>query len=395
MSDVRVLLVSNGFGEMSILDCIARAIVRKEPSARLAHMPLVGHLPHDAWPPPVGPQAEMPSGGLVTYWNVRNIVRDVGAGLVGLTLRQLAFLSRQRGAYDAVVAVGDVFCAAACLMFVRRPTVFVATAKSEYVAPHSRLECAIARRARITFARDEATAAALTRAGVRARYVGNVMMDGVADASASVDLRPDLGAIRATVLPGSRSDAPANAQAAIRRLKLIATLGGRRVQAFVALAPAVATSAIADAIAREGVAIAPTGAATGIVAKGADPRIELVVVRGGLGAALLASEIVLGQAGTGNEQAAGLGRPVLAAAEPGESPQSVGWYRMRQQKLLGDALLVVPADDGSFARAALSLLADPDRMAAMGAAGRARMGGAGASDAIADATIALAKESSG
>jgi len=393
VSDLRILLVSNGFGEMSILDSIARAIARKEPAARLTHMPLVGRLPAEAWPAPVGPQADMPSGGLVTYWNLRNIVKDVGAGLIGLTIRQLAFLSRQKAEYDAVVAVGDVFCAAVCLLFVRRPTVFVATAKSEYVAPHSGLESAIARRARITFARDAATAAALTRAGVPARYAGNVMMDGVADSS--VELEPDLDAIRATVLPGSRSDAPANAQAAVRRLLLIATLAGRRVQAFVALAPAVTTSAVADAIDREGIAIAATGAATGIVAAGRHPSMEVIVVRGGLSAALRASEIVLGQAGTGNEQAAGLGKPVLAAAEPGESPQSVGWYRMRQQKLLGDALLVVPADDQSFARAALALLADPDRMAAMGAAGRARMGGAGASDAIADAAIALAKEERG
>jgi len=392
VSAPRILLVSNGFGEMSILDCIARAIAAREPSAVLAHMPLVGHLPPDAWPHPVGPQAEMPSGGLVTYWNLRNIVRDVRAGLIGLTLRQLAFLSRQRSEYDAVVAVGDVFCAAVCLMFVRLATVFVATAKSEYVAPHSALECAIARRARVTFARDAATAAALRRAGVRAEYVGNVMMDGVAGAVIDPDLRADPDAIRAAVLPGSRADAPPNAGAAIRRLTRVATLAGRRVQAIVALAPAVVTTDITGAIAREGVELAPTGAASGVVASGRRQSVEVLVVRGALGDVLRASEIVLGQAGTGNEQAAGLGKPVLAAAEPGESPQSVGWYRMRQQKLLGDALLVVPADDEAFARAVVRLLADPQKMAAMAAAGRSRMGGSGASAAVADAAIALAME---
>lgn len=391
MSAPRILLVSNGFGEMSILESIARAIAAKEPSARLAHMPLVGHLPPDSWPSPVGPQAEMPSGGLVTYWNVRNIVRDVRAGLIGLTLRQLAFLSQQRDEYDAVVAVGDVFCAAACLMFVRRPTIFVATAKSEYVAAHSVLECAIVRRARVTFARDAATAAALARAGVRAEYAGNVMMDGIA--GVDVDLHADPEAIRAAVLPGSRADAPPNARAAVRRLVRVAALAGRRVQAFVALAPAVATTDVTGAIAAEGVAVTPTGAANGIVATGRYPSMQVFVVRDALSAALRAAEIVLGQAGTGNEQAAGLGKPVLAAAEPGESPQSVGWYRMRQQKLLGEALLVMPADDDEFARAVVRLLADPEKMAAMGAAGRSRMGGAGASLAVADAAIALAKES--
>ena len=390
MSAPRILLVSNGYGEMSILDSIARAIARRDPQARLAHLPLVGRLAADAWPSAVGPQAEMPSGGLVTYWNLRNIVRDVGAGLLGLALRQLAFLARQHGAYDAVVAVGDVYCAAACLWFARLPTIFVATAKSEYVAPHSAIEAAIAKRARLTFARDAATAEALARAGVHARYVGNVMMDGVDDGVVAVTARPD--AIRVAVLPGSRADAPANAAAATRRLLRVASLSAKPVQAFVALAPAVSTAAVAQAVAGEGVAMTATDAARGIVAAGAAGPLDVVFVRDGLGDVLRASEVVLGQAGTGNEQAAGVGKPVLAAAEPGESPQSVGWYRMRQQKLLGDALLVAPADDDSFARAVLALLADPQRMAAMGAAGRTRMGGPGASLAIADAALALAKE---
>jgi uncharacterized protein (TIGR03492 family) len=376
---------------MAILENVARAIVAREPAARLAHMPIVGRLAPDAWPTPVGPQAEMPSGGLVTYWNFRNILRDVGAGLVGLTLRQFAFLARQRNAYDVVVAVGDVFCLAASLFFVRRPAIFVATAKSEFVAPHSRLECAIARRARLTFARDAATAAALSHRGVHATYAGNVMMDGVNHVE--FDLPADQTAIRAAVLPGSRSDAPQNARAAIRRLARIAAISGRRVQAFIALAPAVIDSTIIDAVAAEGIRTPPTGESSGIVARGRSDVVDVMLVRNGLTASLLASQIVLGQAGTGNEQAAGLGRPVIAAADPGESVQSVGWYRMRQQKLLGEALLVAPADDDAFAREAVRLLGDPLRMDAMSAAGRARMGAAGASSAVADAVLSLAKES--
>jgi tetraacyldisaccharide 4'-kinase len=376
---------------MAILEYIARAIAAREPSARLAHMPIVGRLAPDAWPRSVGPQAEMPSGGLVTYWNFHNILRDVGAGLVGLTLRQFAFLARQHDAYDTVVAVGDVFCLAASLFFVRQPTIFVATAKSEFVASHSPVECVIARRARLTFARDAATAAALTRSGVRATYAGNVMMDGVDHVE--VDLPADQSAIRVAVLPGSRSDAPQNARAAIRRLARIATISGRHVQAFVALAPAVSDSSIIEALAGESVQTLATGDPSGIVARGKSGPLDVILVRNGLTAALRAAQIVLGQAGTGNEQAAGLGRPVVAAANPGESVQSVGWYRMRQQKLLGDALLVAPADDNSFALEAVRLLGDPQRMDAMSAAGRARMGAPGASSAVADAVLAIAKES--
>lgn len=385
-----MLLVSNGFGETAILESIAQAIVLKEPSAVLAHVPLVGRLAPKPWLPVVGPQAQMPSGGLVTYWNFGNILRDVRAGLLGLTIRQFAFLARQGRSYDAVLAVGDIFCLAACLLFVRLPTIFVATAKSEYVAPHSPFESAIAKRARLTFARDAATASALARHGVHAAYAGNVMMDAVADSR--LELPVDAGAIRAAVLPGSRADAPANAAAAARRLRRIAELAGNRVQAFFALAPAVSDAKIFEAVSGEGVPLGLTGAADGVIARGNDGRLDVMLTRGALGAALRAADIVLGQAGTGNEQAAGLGKPVIAAASPGESPQSVGWYRMRQQKLLGDALLVVPSDDETFAREVVGLLADRSRMTAMGNVGRERMGGPGASAVVADAAIALAKE---
>ncbi|HXW77783.1 MAG TPA: hypothetical protein VEJ20_10260, partial [Candidatus Eremiobacteraceae bacterium] len=273
--------------------------------------------------------------------------------------------------------------------FARLPAVFVATAKSEYVAGHSRLECAIARRARVTFARDRATALALSQRGVNASYAGNVMMDCLVPTS--VDLPANGEAIALAVLPGSRSDAGANARAAARRLALIAARANKPVRALVAQARSVETQTIIDAFADAGLTLHPTGQVTGITARGAGDRIDVYVARDATGDVLRSATIVLGQAGTGNEQAAGLGKPVIAAAQAGESPQTVGWYRMRQQKLLGDALLVVDADDDAFAREVLLLLNDPARMARMAAAGKERMGGTGAAAIIAQAAIAVAR----
>src|SRR5579864_5712579 len=162
-----ILLVSNGYGEMAIALYIARAIRAQAGAARIEHFPLVGRAPNGAWPEGVGPQAEMPSGGLIANWNVRNLAADIGAGLGVLTLRQFRFLSRQRQR-DVIIAVGDIYCLSLSLFAARRPTIFVATAKSDYVAPHSRIELAIARRAAAVFARDEATAASMRAAGVAA-----------------------------------------------------------------------------------------------------------------------------------------------------------------------------------------------------------------------------------
>jgi uncharacterized protein (TIGR03492 family) len=163
------------------------------------------------------------------------------------------------------------------------------------------------------------------------------------------------------------------------------------VQAFVALAPAADPLHIMSAIASAGIVPKLTGESNGVVARGEAGSVDLLVVRGAFGDVLRAADAVLGQAGTGNEQAAGLGKPVIAAAERPESLERVGWYRMRQQRLLGDALLVLPGDDDeAFASAVVRLIDDPVRIEKMAQAGRTRMGGTGAASAVADAALAIA-----
>lgn len=394
MSVPDILLVSNGFGEAAIAGYLAREIARSAPDANIEHMPLVGNTnQNQAWHTTnVGPLAAMPSGGLIAYWNFANLIRDVRAGLVGLTLRQYGFLRRQRKR-SVVVAVGDVYCLAACLFFARRPTVFVATAKSQHVAPHSPLEIGIARRASIVFARDAATAQALLSRGVRAEYAGNLMMDGLEPGQTPLPVRDD--AIRLGVLPGSRADAAANAGTATRRLRAIARMlktRGTTVQAFISIAPSVEIAAVLEASAAAGISMAPTGARDGIIARGEEENLEVLAVSGAFGDLLRASQIVLGQAGTGNEQAAGLGRPVVAWAEGGEHPGRIGWYRMRQQRLLGDALLVVGGDESEFAASVVALLDDPARKAAMARLGQERMGQPGGAAAVAKAVLAQASQ---
>jgi uncharacterized protein (TIGR03492 family) len=389
VSAPRILFVSNGYGEMAIAGYIARAVAAARPDAAVEHLSLVGEPAQGSWPPVVGPRAAMPSGGLIAFWNLKNIARDIRAGLGSLSLRQFAFLRRRSD--DAVVAVGDIYCVAACLLFARRPTVFVATAKSEYVAPHSGLECAIAQRARVVFARDAATAQALSRRGIHAVFCGNVMMDGLA--SEGLSLPAPANAVRIAVLPGSRSDARENVSAAVRRLKLVAARlvpRGEPVQAYVSQAPTVAAADLIAGMQAESLNVERTGATQGVTARASGENLDIALVSGALGDLLRASDIVLGQAGTGNEQAVGLGKPVVSAADVRRGrPESVGWYRMRQQRLLGDALLVLPTEDATFAAGVVALLDDPARRASMAQAGRERMGGTGAAKAIAEAVLAI------
>jgi len=391
---MNILIVSNGHGESAIAGYLGSALLERAPNARVEHFPLVGQGgdPQSRLAA-VGPRAQMPSGGLVAYWNLKNLLRDIRAGLLGLMGRQFAYL-RRRHACDVIVAVGDVYCLAACLLFARRATVFVATAKSQYVAEHSRLERAIARRARVVFARDAATARALSERSVNARFAGNLMMDGVA---ASGESQPrlqllDPAALHVGVLPGSRDDAQGHAAAAIRRARLVAgMIAPRTLQALVSVAPGIPVQTVLDGAANAGVSLARVAEGC-VAARGASDAVEVLAIDGCFGELLRASDIVFGQAGTGNEQAAGLGKPVIASssAEPGR----LGWYRMRQQRLLGDALLVLPDDDREFAGGVAALLGDSARMQRMSRTGRERMGGPGGSQAVAEAVLALASESS-
>lgn len=391
---VDILLVSNGFGEAAIAGYIAKAIAQARPSARLEHLLLVGRADPNGWPPAVGPSDAMPSGGLVTYWNVANLLRDLRAGLLHLTLRQFRFLALQRHR-DAIVAVGDIYCLAMCLVAARRPTVFVATAKSDLVAPHSSLERAIARRAVVTFTRDAATASNLQAAGVPARFAGNIMMDGLA--SAGTDLGLVEGELVVGVLPGSRADAPVALEEQIARLRALSVLlraRGKRVHALVSIAPSADEEELARAVERQGVVLSPAGFAPEVVATGADNGLRVSLVRGAFGDLIMSADIVFGQAGTANEQAAGSGKPVIAAATAGELPGKMRWYRMRQYKLLGDALLVLPPEPAAFAHEVVCLLDDPSRMAHMADVGRQRMGCGGGAAAVAQAALATADKNS-
>ena len=89
-------------------------------------------------------------------------------------------------------------------------------------------------------------------------------------------------------------------------------------------------------------------------------------------------------AGAAHEQAAGLGKPVVAF--PGTGPQFTHRFLQEQQRLLGDAL-VSALTWQEAAQAVTALLRDPRDRERRGRMGRERQGGPGASAAIARALL--------
>jgi uncharacterized protein (TIGR03492 family) len=381
----RFLFVANGHGETAIAARVAQELETQATEALgLDLLPLVGTGASAAPLAVVGPRRAMPSGGLVAMGNVRAFAQDLGAGFIALLAAQVAFLRSVRRRYDLVVAVGDAY-ALALALGARTGTVFVGTAKSAFVAPYGPFERTLLRRARRTFVRDAPTAERLRKQGVDAEAPGNVISDLIAPGAEPVHLPDGTPRRRIGILPGSRQGAYADGVRLARIARGLASLRPD-VGALLSVAPTLDAERFERTLRNDGWDVGPGAGDTAFTARAG--AAHLLAWAGPLGALLAASEVVLGQAGTANEQAAALGLPVIALGVAGAEPED--WYRMRQRRLLGDALLLVPPEPELGAAAIAGLLDDEPRLEDMRAAGRARMGGRGGAAAIARELLELA-----
>jgi uncharacterized protein (TIGR03492 family) len=366
----RLLVVSSGYGE----DVEAAQVIRALPSGRVEVVayPLVG-LGH-AYPPGavlLNPRREFPSGGFGARLGPGAFWGDVRRGWLGFWAAQRRTLRSQRGGAALTVAAGDVYClwmAAAA----GGPVVYLALPRSEYVAPHSAIELWVIRRAAsFVFTRDEVTAAALRRHGVRAEYRGFTLMDTLCPTGEAFGIDPGRPVL--TLLPGSKPAAFDNLFLLLRAAAGAASGAAEHPAVLVAWPPNLPRDRLRSAV-----------EAVGGLWADADrfdyAGLEVLVTDDHFSDALTRATVVLGMAGAAHEQAAGLGKPVVTF--PGHGPQVTARFLKEQKRLLGDAL-VLAATPEEGAAAASSLLRDPAERERRGRVGRERQGGPGGSSAIA------------
>jgi uncharacterized protein (TIGR03492 family) len=398
----RVLFVSNGHGEDGIAAKIIDRMVRLGETAplamELAAWPMVGdgavYRRRDI--AIVGAPNTLPSEGFATldaglFW------RDLRAGWLRTHWGQIAAARAMRGRFDLAVAVGDVVPIAAARL-ARVPFVFVGCAKSEHYGRgygYTSLERRWLRGGcRVAFARDAATATALVRAGVNACYSGNPMMDDLepSNREPGAMLGVAQGDLVVTCLPGSRRDAQANAA---QLLRLIPTaIDGRRVHYVFAIPEQFDVEPVRRTV-TEGGGARVTGVWREACSDSGSERTSLRLVSGdgravasfahGVFAdALHRADVVIGLAGTANEQAIGLGKPLITLASSGV--QGASYVRMKM-RYFGEAAVLVPSRGDALARTLVALVGDAPRRARMAVAGRALMGAPGASAAIAQTIV--------
>ena len=374
----RWLVVANGHGEDHVAALVAQRLRRLRPELELTALPLVGlgGALQDAGLTLRDPRAALPSGGL-TMHHPRLLWSDLRSGLVRLTVGQLATLRRSR--VDRVLVVGDVYAhALAALVPARRSVIqtlvsvrmqhpgAVALGPRRFMEGFRWPELPLMRASSVdaVYVRDEPSCAWLRARGVPARSLGNAMMDGAVGGRAMrmPDDRPVVA-----LLPGSRIGASSSATRMLAALELAGPL--------VAL------------VAWTGVAVPERPPhwrpierrEAGLLAAWERGGCEVWWLRGRFRDVLASARAALGTSGTAQEQAAGVGLPVVSFVHP---PLSAA-FLANQKRLLGAALVLSAPAPEAIADALRGALHDDAVRAAAARDGRERMGPPGAADRIA------------
>ncbi len=362
-----VLIVSNGYGEDAVGNGLAQELREK---AKVVAYPLVGLGSAYQDVPLLDPRRDLPSGGFGLRGSWPVFLDDLRAGAWGLWRKQREALRRQRDKHTRIVALGDAYCLWIAA-HAGKPAAFVATAKSEYNEPYRWFERALIRRlASVVYTRDEITAKTLNKHGIPARFSGNPLMDTV---QAEADLPRNRSWPTVTLLPGSRREAAKNLVLLLQLSDELALSTDTNI--FCAVANTIHKEELMAEARRVGWQDADSELSS---------KHARVVLTNAFGSAIRSADVVVGLAGTANEQAAGLGKPVVAF--PGSGAQYSKNFMRLQHRLLGDAL--VPARNWKEAAAAvIRLLRSPGERARRGQVGRDRMGEPGAIQRIAGELI--------
>lgn len=388
-----ILFVSNGYGEDDVASRIAAEISRLRPGLPVKGFPTVGEGHHYARRgiALAGKGLKLPSEGFIRSF--RTFGADLSRGFIHKTMGLGLSIRRAAENADFLVITGDPYLLLFTTLFsrVRRERkIFIGLQQSEWYGSrkpfkehYSFIERRWVRRfCTLGFVRDEKTSSFLREKGMEHILTrGNPMMDcfDTGDGNIFPEGRTVVG-----VLPGSRKEAYDNFGRIIQVLSRLERIGGGRYDFFfaVALSPNLDREVIAE---RYGLGVSElngTERDIGFHGFTTADGVRLLFSTGLFGAIIGGAHIVLGLSGTGNEQAAGLGKPV--AAFPGPGPQITEKFLRAQKRLLGISLLLCPADPEEIASRMCSVLGDAELLKRIAENGGTRMAGVGSVPKIAE-----------
>ena len=394
--ECRILFISNGYGEDNVAAHIAGELRRKYPALAVSSFPTVGsgQFYTESGIPLAGEGIKMPSEGFVR--NVKDLLKDMSRGLFVKTFRMGLRLRAASGTADFLVVTGDPYLLLFTSLFTRtgRPgKIFIGTLQSEWYGnrrPFKEHYSFVERLwlkwfCSLIITRDMKTAEYLKSRGLRSAIsFGNPMMDCMVIRKQRLfpDNRTIIG-----VLPGSKREAY-NSFGKITEtaLQLVKSSDERRNYLFaVALSPNLDIEELAKRHKLSKVGAyerAPAFTVYRAEKCGLEPGIELLISTNSFGNIISESDAVIGLSGTGNEQAAGLGKPVFGFW--GEGPQMTKKFLVAQKRLLGPSLFIFPPQPPDIARKIDEVLDDAGLLQRIAENGRLRMGRKGSVGRIAE-----------
>ena len=387
-----VLFLANGHGEELIATRILDELRLLRPDLTIDGWPMVGRgAAYQTRGIPTGGEPNLlPSEGFaLASWKL--LLRDLAEGWIGMYWRQFRHARRLRGRYRFMVAVGDIVPLLSGVLS-RTPFVFVGCAKTAYYNwwyDYNPLERRLMRHARAVYPRDTYTARDLDGRGIAVRDLGNPMMDRLEPTGDRLGIADDADVV--AMLAGTRSDAETNFLDLLAAGQALAARhpDPARLRLVFAARDEFDAQTMSGTIAAEDWAEISVETEPVVLRLRAANGAEVLVAKGRFNDVLDMAKVVVGMAGTANEQAVGLGKPLVTA--PSSGVQGPSFVRMKMQ-FFGESAVAVPRDPGVIAQATLDILADPARAARMGAVGRERMGPPGASRAIASEIAAMLAE---
>jgi len=364
----KLLFITNGHGEDIVAAHIIKELIGKK--LEIEVMPVVGKgdIYQDLPIRVIGPKKVLPSGGFGLR-NYSYLLKDLFSGLIGKVIEQVRTLRNKRWEYALVIGIGDIV-PIIYSMLTGCKFIFLGVNKSEYYKKlafnYTWIEKKLLKdHCELTLARDGRTAKALTSYGINAKYVGNPMMDAVQPIRASEyqKIRKSRKKIIG-FLPGTREDAYKNIEDFCKIAWQISQIN-KKIRFILSIPSTLDRKKLSN--------------------------IKMPVnikLSGNFREVLSRSSIIIGLSGTGNEQAAGIGLPVIAF--PGRGAQFNSRFAHGQKELLGNALLLLPRRSETIAKEAVALLKNRKRIVSMGRAGKKRMGGPGATKRIAEMITRMA-----
>ncbi|MCD6420770.1 MAG: lipid-A-disaccharide synthase-related protein, partial [Synergistetes bacterium] len=344
-------------------DVVTRAVLKElDNRHRMFVLPIVGSgkIFEEIGVYNVGPVSLLPSGGIIKYqWTA--LLRDLMAGLLGIIWRQVLALRVIKHRVSRVVCVGDVYIFLLAVLFLKKRPVLVGVAKSVFIRGYFWIERLVLRRwAEAVFCRDEPTKEMLQSCGVNAIYVGNPIMDGFEIKGRDFGIDKSCCSV-VGILPGSRSFVYKDIGLILDAVEYIADISPLPVRFIMALSKTVDADVLERVASRKGWHMLG-----GVLKRG---KIEIIVEREAFGDVIAISDVIMGLAGTGNQQAAGLGKPIVSVRDRG---------KLVQKMLLGDSEVLVDYSYVDMAEEVLSILMDEGKRRTMGKEGVRRMGPRGA-----------------